>query len=158
MSLFTEPTFEELAQIFAMSEEEQGKYFPLLQKNVWVEYGSTIQAETRFARFIALCALSVCAKAAELSRNPEIAQLGSELSGLAWFVNESSASWEFLIWHPRDVRLGNDASGTAVIPEVYVVWAVIRRLCKQVIAILNPSRPPRPFAVAFADLLITPLE
>lgn len=139
----------EVLAIFAMSEEEQETYFPPVSRDV-AAIGSQFELCTRHTRKIALCVLAEESLRGEVAPG-EYGNLCREIASLASLMIESTADYDWLVWHPRLVRL---ETTSIVDPLVYDVWEVIRRLCREA----NKIRPldrgcPRPFAEAFRSFL-----
>lgn len=71
---------EDILAVFALSEEEQERYFPRWERAVWVHEGLW-ETSTQFAR---LPALMVLAEMTNRDRaDPRPAQLCAEIDGLA---------------------------------------------------------------------------
>lgn len=149
------PYLEELLAIFAQTEDEQERYFPEFHTPVWFE-DQPYQAETKHARFVALCLLASRAKRGETTKDEELGELYTEINSLASLLIESTDPYEWLVWHPRTVR-ADDHVGINPDPQIYGVWAVVRRLCREALRRSGAQVRLRPFYELFSDF-ITPLK
>jgi hypothetical protein len=145
------PEFDELVAIFAQDEGEQEKYFPRWTKVVRV-MGGGVDTRTRHARFAALAMLATSAKQMQTTAGGDMAQLASEIAALAAMLVESSAIWEFLVWHPRAIY-EDESAVIQVDPTLYEIWSVMRRLCRSAMEQTGPEISPRSFDEAFAAVL-----
>lgn len=139
----------ELLTVLAQSEAEQEAYYPELTEPLFASDG-VFQVSTPFARMIALCALAREAKSAEIEGL--YGNLCSEIAALATLLIEVTHPYEFLVWHPREVE-ANDSKVLRVDFDIYNVWAVMRRLCKEALQQRPYPDSPRPFFEAFAPVI-----
>ncbi|HSI34992.1 MAG: hypothetical protein ACAI43_11265 [Phycisphaerae bacterium] len=150
------PYLDELVAIFAQSEAEQERYFPELSAPVWLE-DVDAWCETRDARFIALCVLVPRARKGEIFPDPELSQACWEIIALVKLMIQSTATYPWLVAHPRVIRDEQGANDQGVDPVIYGVWDVLRRLCRTAAARLGTPVTPRPFAEVFGEFIV-PLE
>jgi hypothetical protein len=141
------PELEELLCIFAMSEAEQEAYFPDPWQSMWFCFGD-FDAPAEESRFLAICSLAHKARMQEVGTDVEFASLCYEITGFAHFIIESSASWPFLMWHPRRVKEDNDSS-YCVDTTLYRIWDVMRRLCMEALSKTDSDLKIRPFVEIF---------
>ena len=144
----------ELLSVFALTEREQESYFPQFEGDAWVDVG-VYETTTRFARFAALCALADASKHGE-THDGELGQLCSEIAAITTLLIESSALWEWLVWHPTMVRTPDLWTGISPDPMIYEVWSVLRRLCKEACREMSCSTQPLPFQDVLSSVITYP--
>jgi hypothetical protein len=142
----------ELLKIFAQTEEEQMQYFPEYKLPVNATIG-TFEVSTRSARFVALCALAVYSKKAE-TREGELGQRLTEISALSNLLIQFSGIYDWLLWHPKAVCA--DEFGI-VDRDMYEVWSLFRRLCKEAGLLAGSIGLPKSFQCLFSEMIDWPL-
>jgi hypothetical protein len=114
---------------------------------MWFCFGD-FDAPAEESRFLAICSLAHKARMQEVGPDVEFASLCYEITGFAHFIIESSASWPFLMWHPRRVKEDNDSS-YCVDTTLYRIWDVMRRLCMEALSKTDSDLKIRPFVEIF---------
>ena len=140
----------ELVAIFAASEEAQGEYFPRYDCDMWYE-DEVSQVKTRSARLIALL-VAITRLRKYQDEASGLSRLIRDFVSLAKVMTEVSASWEWLVWHPKEVA-HEIAEGVQVDLEIYGLWSVLRRLSESILALSGESQSPPSFTSIVAGRL-----
>jgi hypothetical protein len=143
---------KELLLVFAQTERELEEYLPRWSQKVHV-YVEGEEWITDCPRFSIVCALCKYAKRGETEPGPA-GQLLSEISSLCYIIREMSGHYNWLVWHPEQVRLDDEY----VDSSIYGVWDVLRRLCNITLGLNGLNRPLPKFADVMSPFLILPTE
>jgi hypothetical protein len=143
---------KELLLIFAQSERELEEYLPHWFEKVHV-YIEGEEWSTDCPRFATVCALCKYAKRGETELEP-VGQLLAEISSLCYLIREISGLYNWLVWHPEQVRLDDGY----VDISIYRIWDVLRRLCNLTLGLNGLERPLPKFADVMSPFLILPGE
>jgi len=141
----------DLLRVAALSETDQATYFPHWTKKVPLKLGE-FDIETNSARMVALCCLAhVCRR--EGRHGGEIGGRLGEIQAICQIMIESSGVWPWMVWHPTQAEENSDH---ILDPEMYRIWAALRRLAGQAASFFPGVLLP--FSDLFSRVVSLPID